>query len=438
MGDQATISPIFYLSNELLEVIAAAGQCADFDTECADFHPEWTLSHTSSRLRQGVIGAPALWTHVEADLELDGSVQVAKLYLERSRGRKISVNLHYDQCLPPGTDAENAPIIARFRQIALPQIHRVWRLSIVLHAEWADLLLPPLRNVAAPSLEHLELSNEVGVYRGGSGRYVELFLPGAPRLVFVKLVGFLPYPAVPPWMAYVKHLELGQADAYFVPMAKRWSSLVHLYLDMNEIREMEAQACMPSLKSLHITIQDGRGAGFLTSMVDLFDTPALTEFIIDNAHGAQISPLLAATSLPQGSSFPALASLTFINCHGCKCEQYRQLSDTISAPPPLFPALSALTLINQCFTANLVRDILGPHSQPWPLLETVTLCPLESALEAVGVSLRIAVVSKQQRGETLPKLRLAPALAALENWQELGAQMKIFDPADMLDAFRSP
>ncbi|KAF8190408.1 hypothetical protein K438DRAFT_924727 [Mycena galopus ATCC 62051] len=437
MGDQALVSPILSLASELLVAIISAGQ-EDWVPN-AGFKPEWALSHTFSRIRKIILGTPALWTHIEADLEIEGSVEIAKLYLERSRGCKISVNLHHDQFLPPGTDAENAPIIARFRQIALPQIHRVWRLSIVLQAEWADLLLAPLRNVAAPSLEHLEISNEVGVYRGDSERYVELFLPGAPRLVCVKLVGFMPSPEVPPWMASVKHLELRNADADFFAGATHWSSLAHLYLNMREIQGVEDQARMPSLKSLHITIQDGEEDDFLMGMVDLFDTPALTEFIIDNAHGSQIFPLFAAPSLSQGSSFPALASLTFINCHGCSCEQGIELSDTIAAPPlTLFPALSVLTLINQCFTADLVRDILGPDSQPWPLLETITLYPLESALEAVVASLRIAVVSKQQRGETLPKFRLAPALAALENWQELGVEVEVFDPADMLDAFRSP
>ncbi|KAJ7810773.1 hypothetical protein B0H14DRAFT_1480780 [Mycena olivaceomarginata] len=39
---------------------------------------------------------------------------------------------------------------------------------------------------------------------------------------------------------------------------------------------------------------------------------------------------------------------------------------------------------------------------------------------------------------TLPKLRLSTALASLENWEEIGTDMEIFDATNLLNAFRSP
>lgn len=256
---------------------------------------------------------------------------------------------------------------------------------------------------------------------------------------------FIPFPA-PLWTASLKHLELWQADADvagpFVEIATRCASLVHLYLDVRDIalvlEEEEYQYHILSLTSLQITITDGEDDEFMVAVIDSFNTPSLTEFLIDNAHGEQIFALFNSSSLPR-ASFPALNSLCFINIHSCSCEDDVELSHTISTPPiALFPALSSLTLINQCFTANLVQDIFGPHSQPWPLLQTITLCPFEGTLEAVSDAIQIAVRSKHQRGEPLPKFRLAPALASLENWQEIGADVEIFDPAEIHDVFHSP
>jgi hypothetical protein len=81
---------------------------------------------------------------------------------------------------------------------------------------------------------------------------------------------------------------------------------------------------------------------------------------------------------------------------------------------------------------------LGPASQPWPLLKTVTLCSSEDTLEAVSNALRIAVNFKRKRGQTLPKFRLSPALSSLEDWRSgKGADVEIFDPGEILKPFES-
>ncbi|KAF7360534.1 F-box domain-containing protein [Mycena venus] len=448
MNGQASTS-ISSLASELLVAIAAAGQESDRAlNENEAFKPEWVLSHTSSRFREAMIDTPALWTLVEVDLDAEGSVEIAKLYLERSRVCKIRANLCHAQNLSPDADADDVPpvITERFRQI-IPHIHRIWWLSIALAPEWAELLLAPLRDMTAPNLQHLEVSNEIEdrLYRVGSCRPIELFSSGAPRLTFVKLVGFVPFPMPgPPWIASLKHLELRNVEAdgpYFVELATQCISLAHLSLDMRDIPIEGEQLDIPSLKSLHIAILDGEDDTFLSEMVDVFNTPALTELLISNAHGEQIFPLFNSTSLPH-ASFPALTSLCFSHGHGCSCEEDSDEMDdlhTISAPPlELFPSLSSLTLINQCFTANLVKDILGPHVEPWPLLQTIALSPMEGSLEAVSDALRIAIHSKQQSGQVLPKFRLAPALASLEDWQDLGADVEVFDPWDILHTFWSP
>ncbi|KAF7366810.1 hypothetical protein MSAN_00939300 [Mycena sanguinolenta] len=159
----------------------------------------------------------------------------------------------------------------------------------------------------------------------------------------------------------------------------------------------------------------------LLHSVDLFDTPSLTEFVVEGTHGDHIYTFLNSTSILR-SSFPALASFSFIsedyNCPcdittGCSVD--RRISASSFAP---FPALSTLTLINQCFTAYLVRDLLGPGSQPWPLLKKVTLCPPESSFDDVRDALQGAMDSKRQCGQPFPEVKLFHPLPDPENWHD--------------------
>jgi hypothetical protein len=207
--------------------------------------------------------------------------------------------------------------------------------------------------------------------------------------------------------------------------------LVHLHLDISWIFTPARQFHIPTLKFLHILVSDSEDEFYLLDMVDLFDTPALTEFIIDGTHGDQIFVLFNSPSLPH-SSFSALTSFSFINRYSCSCESdgHHDFSDTMSSPP-LFPALSSLTLVHQCFTSDFVKYFLGPSSRPWPGLKTVTLCPKKDDYDDVWDALEDAVDSKRQSGQPLPKLRLFRALSTLEAWQENawqgnGADVEVF------------
>jgi len=80
---------------------------------------------------------------------------------------------------------------------------------------------------------------------------------------------------------------------------------------------------------------------------------------------------------------------------------------------------------------------LGPDSEPWPLLKTFTLCSSEGTSDVRG-ALQDAVRSKRQRGQALPKFRLSAALLSLEDWHESMAEVEMFDPEDVLEAFRGP
>ncbi|KAJ7842771.1 hypothetical protein B0H13DRAFT_2413457 [Mycena leptocephala] len=416
MSAQNPALTILSLPDELLEAIAAAGQEGRVPDLQRTFKSEWTLSHLCRRFREAIIGAPTLWTLVEANLDKGGSVEIFKLYLERSRACNIWANLHWQShpLRPFDLDSEAAPELdgpylysvgpelmqPEYRLIAerlghiIPHVNRIWRLRIMLKTKSAGMLLASFRGLAAPNLQHLDIANSTE-YEYCPSAALKMFSLGAPRLTFLRMAGFNPSPAP----ASITCLELWRAvndgDDYSFSLRLRHSAAHFIYPEATQCRFR-----IPSLKFLRISISYGEPQSYLLGIVELFDTPGLTEFIIDNTHGDQIVALFNLKTLLH-TSFPALTSLSFAN--------------------------------NAPFT-----DILGPASQPWPLLKTVTLCSSEDTLEAVSNALRIAVNFKRKRGQTLPKFRLSPALSSLEDWRsEKGADVEIFDPGEILKPFES-
>ncbi|KAJ6588361.1 hypothetical protein B0H19DRAFT_1057559 [Mycena capillaripes] len=420
----ARVLSIYSLANEVLVAIAAAALEDRILGET--FKPEWTLSHVSGRFRAAIIGAPALWTLVEAKLDAEGSVEILKLYLERSGACSIWVALQHS------TEQHN--LVMEPLRLLVPHIHRIWRLRIEFSTTWEDqeLDLAPLRKIAAPNLQHLEITRGIEPVYSEGAVCIELFSSGAPKLAFAQIHGFIPFPA-PSWTASLTRLEFwgghDAGDGVF-QFASQSPLLVYLHLDIRIFPEGE-RFHLPSLKSFHITISDGMEADYLVEIFALFDTPALTEFTINRAHCDQICGLFNADSLL--SSFPALTSLSFVNTDPCLCEEEEEFN-TMSPPP--FPALSSLTLINICFMQNIVDEILGPAAQPWSLLDTLTLCPKDDASPAVDVAVRDAVRARREDGLSLPRLRLAEGLMTALEEDEVDVEgMEMFDPQDVLDSF---
>ncbi|KAJ7356756.1 hypothetical protein DFH08DRAFT_464462 [Mycena albidolilacea] len=414
----APTSTILSIPNELLVAIAVAGQedrVADLNskTQSATFKSEWTLSHVSQRFRDITVGAPELWTTIETDVSgSEGSVKIRKLYLERSRARQISVALREPReyyILEEGLldlDERVGDIVSH--------VNRIRWLRIVLTAVgWEHpKMLAPFRDVAAPCLQHLEIVSTD--YDAGTGA---LFLSGAPKLRSLKIDGITLRLPVPVWTATLTHLDYSASDPDIYNLAAITAQcpfLTHLHL---HVAYNANRFHIPTLSFLHISIGD-EPADYLSRVVDLFHSPALTELIVHGSHGDQIALLLSLKTLPH-SSFPSLTSLTFLT-GSCPCEALDgdPPSHSISSPPGVFPALSHLALINQCYTDHLIQDMLGPASQPWPFLKVITLGVKNDSLGSVRDAVEGAVISKRQRGEPLPKIRLLRAPASLEDWTE--------------------
>ncbi|KAJ7982813.1 hypothetical protein DFH06DRAFT_711411 [Mycena polygramma] len=433
---------IISLPNEVLVAIAAAGQEGPVNPATFTGRPEWALSRVSRHFRDVVVNSPELWTSVDVNLDAEGSVEILKLYLQRSRARSISAAIHY---LPKTTHFLDNAVLNRLRLVAL-HIHRVWRLEIAICTVWSEHLLGPLREIAAPNLRYLEISNHLkknDFVRKPVRGPVDIFSFGAPRLAVLKMSGFTYKSRVPRWTAALTHLELWNSTDYnasvgksvFVEITTRCLALVHLSLDVSGMSHIERHRLhLPSLEYLRISISQKENEHYLLTVVGLFDTPVLTEFIIEGTHGDQIAALFNSTGLSH-SPFPALTSLAFVNTPEPSSCDNRRASQVILSLPRLFPALHSLSLINQCFTANLVKDLLGPASVP----ETVTL-GLKDTIEHVSDALREAVRLRRRYGQSLPRLRLSSALVTsllpAAGLEEL--VVEVFDDTDILCVFRTP
>ncbi|KAJ7839563.1 hypothetical protein B0H14DRAFT_1067545 [Mycena olivaceomarginata] len=412
---------IYSLPNEIIIAIAAAGQEGHTGARTCElrptkiFKPEWALSHTSRRFRDVTVGAPALWAVIEIIFDLPGSVEILDLYLQRSQGCKISATF---RTLSSEDSMEGHGLFIKGLGQILLHIERLWKFAIILDSGLAQKLLAPLRNVGAPHLQDLEV-----VSLCDDAVDVELFSSGAPRLSFVRICGLTFELPAPSWTVALTRLELRRGQPVDDLAAIQCPSLVHLHVDIYWTRgEGNSRIHIPTLKSLNIKILV-YGAPFpLPAVIDLFDTPALTELVIGDVHGHQIVHLLNNPSTVH--PFPALTALSFISTRSCRCES----DPPRFAHPPaaLFPALSSLTLINECRTSHMVRDILG---QPWLQLETLALSPPRGDFTAVVEVLKDALLPHHDHRRPLPKLRLSAALLlALEDGLGDQADVEVFEP----------
>ncbi|KAJ7017883.1 hypothetical protein C8F04DRAFT_1199769 [Mycena alexandri] len=163
---------ILSLPNELLIAIATAGQGGSVTVQ--QLRPEWSLSQVCRRFRDIIVGAPVLWTLIELDLHSDMLADIANLYFTRSQACHLRTILR--EC--KDTDDE---LIAERLSVIVPHIHRIRQLRIFLFAN-PQIALAPLRHVAAPNLERLEIRNTLEAFEMNP---VEIFSLGAPMLTFI-------------------------------------------------------------------------------------------------------------------------------------------------------------------------------------------------------------------------------------------------------------
>ncbi|KAJ7794303.1 hypothetical protein B0H14DRAFT_3557597 [Mycena olivaceomarginata] len=189
----------------------------------------------------------------EANLATEGSVEIFKLYLEHSRGCKISVTLR--EVVESNIIESGLPV--RSGQIIVAHLNHIWSLRIMVRtwAGGADMLgLFP--DAAAPQLQHLEAIYDPDENRPDGA--VGFISSGAPRLSLLKIKGFTLQPATP-WAPSLTHLELQRVkfDNNTLAAINQCPSLAHLHLDTDYMNR-STQLHLPTMKSLHLLIpEDG-------------------------------------------------------------------------------------------------------------------------------------------------------------------------------------
>ncbi|KAJ7721017.1 hypothetical protein B0H16DRAFT_379088 [Mycena metata] len=437
MNDRA---PVFSLPTEILVAIISAARRQDILAFPSQFpildghKPEWILSRVSRRFRDVTIGAPSLWVIMTLDADFKGSAEIFQLYLMRSQPCRIWANLR------ALTSVEH-PLIAERLSHIIPHTGRIQRLSIQAKPDSMLAMFAPFRDAEVPCLEYLQLRTATPYLHKCP---LEMFPLGAPNLRFLKLVGFTPHFPVPQWTS-LTHLELWRCDdevddqgnSVLVSLATQCPLLTHLYIATFGLAPSipPGRISIPSLKTLRICLDFQRDVLNLVDNIALFNTPAVTDFAVDYAHGDDISSLLHPFSLPH-CVFPLVTSLSFASTGNCRCDETDDEDihwnlEGVQASLHVFPALTSLTLINECFMANIVDALLGPGSAPWPLLETVTLCPESRILQDVYMAIRSAVRTRRDLGQVFPKLRLSPELCQIGQsyWAENGVHVELFDPS---------
>ncbi|KAJ7628477.1 hypothetical protein FB45DRAFT_38676 [Roridomyces roridus] len=150
---QNSIPPILRLPNELLAEIAAARlDEAARHNGFREVFLEFGLSHVCQRFRQTLLGTSAFWTTFTVNVYREGSVNLSRLYLERSATRDIRLSL-------AALDGVGASSLVHL----IPHASRISRLFVAYVSPQAlSEVLAPFEGVALPRLEHVKFSNDGG------------------------------------------------------------------------------------------------------------------------------------------------------------------------------------------------------------------------------------------------------------------------------------
>ncbi|KAJ7628306.1 hypothetical protein FB45DRAFT_867411 [Roridomyces roridus] len=101
-------------------------------------------------------------------------------------------------------------------------------------------------------------------------------------------------------------------------------------------------------------------------------------------------------------------------------------------PLDTFPRVTSLALLQQCFTVNILTELFGRDSKPWPLLETVAVWPLDADADLVYEALQEVVHWKRSCSPAgrVPLFVLSPDLYEREFWEENEVKVELLEDLD--------
>jgi F-box-like len=360
---------------------------------------EVNMSHVSSHWRAVAISSPSLWSNL--GLSDDSKL---KVYLERSKGYPLDITFQFAH-IAPMYESEIAHItlicahIDRWRHVFLE----------LGHDQSLSFILQHIRKSSAPLLQHFSMcpfSSNIDFSHPEEPGASQIFMGGAPKLTFVRLVGAALYVSKPPLSAMTTlHLDdvvgggnLSLDYATFSKIINASPSLLNLSIMLGTIdwpTDGQLALSIPTLRSLRIygsaaliyVLSSALSAPNLKSLVAADCTDDIAELLWGNMNQP------ADTPTPK---FFHLTSLTFIDCYLQSCRS-------------IFYALPAVTHFSLLGTSNMatlkaIGDDFTSSALPWPNLHTLTIERLETAQESL---LCTGVISgRKLQGHPISKLRL--------------------------------
>ncbi|KAJ7291511.1 hypothetical protein C8J57DRAFT_217601 [Mycena rebaudengoi] len=413
----------------LLFVVGAAGDESEDTGNGPPLH--WTISHVCRHFRNVVIDSPMLWTRIDTELSRPNSCKIFELYIQRSGTCKISVTLRRhdngdwdseEGIIMRGVNGTSNPFLV----LLASHSNRIQRLTIVSTSFTVDEIMAPFHHIPAPSLECLQLEVMKNYTYDGP---LEMFISGAPLLRSLKLTNFWPIDSsLPSWLGSIVKLDL--TNSWSPPrMMAACSSLRHLAVTSSTC---SGPIQTPSLTSLLLSLDDGESTRALADTLANLTTPALINLtVVGHLHGDQIPALFHSMGRTQ-LRLPALTSLVFASSfpEDCICpDEQSYIPDTISSLPlQTFPSLSSFAIINVCFAAKIIGDVLGVRSLPWHL-RTVTIGAERRLpdVEDLYEVLKGTVSTARQQQREIPQFRLSPSLFCFPYWQENAVDVELFE-----------
>lgn len=325
------------------------------------------VSSVNRRWRGIAISTPRLWSTIFSCL---GDPDCLSLWIERSASRALDITLMAQSVF----DKSNIQLAI---ERLIPHVGRWRRLTIrdVVRSE-VEAIIPSLRNVSAPQLQHFDLS----VLPSYSGTHADIFTEGAPALTSVRITTRSQI-CVPP-LTGLTSLHFGgicqesgsilmtyEELRYMLTASPFLADLTLKAVDLRS-NASAADILLPSLRTLSLNFAYC-GDSFVR-ILTLLSVPVLETLSVAQMTGNHMTTFetLAGTGL---SRYTALRTLKLFMCGtpwGRSVEPPESFFSTFSSITHLYLISSAHSILEPSF--HLVDRV---H---WPNLRAITMSPKAS------------------------------------------------------------
>jgi hypothetical protein len=362
-------------------------------------------SQVTKRWRHVTLSIPSLWSTIELRPNSHSQhyqTRLVKEYLSRSGASLLDIEIHMCE------DRNVTPVV----DLLIPEIDRWLRLVVESTDERAvRTLFRALHNQYAPRLQHLRIDVEIDDEQNmalwiGENRTLA---GGVPSLNFLETRGINMHDWLPP-LGGVKSIYM--ADCYSASLLRYHqfrqiliasTSLTHLELEgMIECSTLDDVTLieMPCLVLLSVLPPDYvNPIPYMRNIFTTISAPSLQILCLRKVYGQQFRVFLE--TFRSASYHPVLETLMLDSVTGLE-----HLTPTFALSSPTIRHLS----LKFTDPAPILQLLTNHNFDPlWPLLQTLTVGPVNNALLRSFISDRISI------GLPLVKLRYGTELDPISN-----------------------